>query len=231
MQFPENNPLFHISTKLSGNLRFIHLMTHAQKVDERKRRAEALGKTKSAYQHNDHEPEETLDFDESEDEDRQIDEALQKLGEDDEISEEEDSDHEDTLTSESSIDSRDSDGDVSNDRGLKKRERKVASAFNDPSFEGLTTMNQDLLKLLQFVSLKGVGISLVNSDPKEIIYLSLYDISILMYTVRNFVSNLLIENNEAGSDGAGASEAGLPNNELPDRQHDHALLPRDHRSS
>lgn len=44
--------------------------------------------------------------------------------------------------------------------------------------------------MLQFINLKGLGISLVNSDPKEIIYLSLYEVQLLSFTVKTITSSI-----------------------------------------
>lgn len=65
-------------TKLSGNLRFIHLITHAQWREERAKKARAHGDFFAEEDDDDEDDEESG----SEDEDREIEEALQMLDKD-----------------------------------------------------------------------------------------------------------------------------------------------------
>jgi len=46
-----------------------------------------------------------------------------------------------------------------------------------------TQSSSEHQQVMQFISLKGLGVSLVNSDPKEILYLSLYELQLLVFTV------------------------------------------------
>lgn len=49
-----------------------------------------------------------------------------------------------------------------------------------------TQSSSEHQQVMQFISLKGLGVSLVNSDPKEILYLSLYELQLLVFTVSHY---------------------------------------------
>ncbi|TNV88198.1 hypothetical protein FGO68_gene7808 [Halteria grandinella] len=175
LKFPNSqHPEFVITTKLSGNLRFIKLSTEKQRREDQEKR-----------RNNGKVGQDDVSDIETDDGDEQDAERIQKVQ--DLINEEtlgnidnDDSQWEDSFQTSRSGQGGDFDEEYGRVNEYDQRMAQFAQISGDN--RGQDIAKQELIETWQLITLGGLGISLVNSDPKEIIYLSLYDLQLLMMT-------------------------------------------------
>ena len=112
---------------------------------------------------------------ETDDDDVQDAERIQKvqdlMNDEDSLSE---SELDDSFETSRSNMHRDFEGDEDKGQEYDHRMQQFAQLSDNRQDGGVA--KQELIENWQLITLGGLGISLVNSDPKEIIYLSLYDL-------------------------------------------------------